>query len=187
MEQLNQEQFPKKPIPAFLEVDMADPLTRRAIEVDQLAGVAPQPEQPGSPGEPVVTGDIPPPPDYMGEAASIVETCSALAVAFAPPCETVWDQETKGRVSAVLAPVLEYHGFSMGKMPPHIALAFVAGPPVWATSKIIAQYVAEKREAKAKEEAEKAQAEGRPMVVRPTGDPEAPAQAMHPQMALYRK
>lgn len=157
-------------------------------ELDQLHGLAlaadvealpPQVEAPAldASGQP-----MPPPPDFANEAAGAVDMFSALIVGWFPPAETIWTTETKGRIAGALAPVMEKYGFTFGAAPPELLLLIMAGPPLWQSSRLIAEQI----------NAEKAKkAEQAPPPPANLGAPpesgETPGPAMHPQMALYRK
>lgn len=170
-----------------------DAIAARAAEIDKAAGVSPEQiesQERGPDAEPAAAVA-----DYLGESRGAVDMMAALLVGFCPACETLWDADTKNRVAASLAPVMEYHGFTFGNAPPHLMLAIVAGPPVWASAKLISAHVAEKRQAaqqasekqQANEARQEAASQGKE-VFRPirTGAPESPQVMVHPQMGLYQ-
>lgn len=174
----------------FVEVDRNDPpaapeidqLAICAAEVDLLAGVSP------AAAEQAPAADLPPAPNYYQEAAQAVDMIVAVIVGYCPDCAPIWDSETKGRVSAALAPVLEKYGVNFGALPPELMLLIVAGPLLFQTAKTVAAYNVAQKAIKEAQEKAKAKEEGRPMVIRPTGkdEPESPSQIVHPQMALYK-
>lgn len=142
-----------------------------ALEADALA-LPPAPPPVGEDGQP-----LPPPPDFVTEAAGAVDMFSALVVGYCPTAETIWTVETKGRIAAALAPVMEKYGVTFGTLPPEITLIFVAGPPLWQSSKLVAQQI----------NADKAKAaEEKPRQVQQAQQAETPIQEVHAQMGLYR-
>jgi hypothetical protein len=169
-----------------------DEISRRAAEIDQLAGLGPQTGDNAAP-----SGEaLPPSIDFNAEASETTNFIAGMICAYCPACESTWNAETKSRVAYVLAPVLEKYGVSIGSLPPEIMLLIVAGPPLYQSSRLIALMIKEKEsEQKANEKRNgpnndvfDAQNTGRPSVVRPTGktEPETPMQEVHPQMALYK-
>ncbi|AXS79864.1 hypothetical protein [Dechloromonas sp. HYN0024] len=166
--------------PKFMEVDT---IAARAAEIDQLAGVT----DPAAPAA-EAPADIQPPPDYYREASQAVEMIAAIIVGYCPDCAPIWDSETKNRVSAALAPVLEKYGVNFGNMPPELMLVIVAGPLLFQTAKTVAAFNIAQKAIKDAQEQSKTKDDGKPMVIRPTGDkdkPETPNQMVHSQMALY--
>lgn len=129
-------------------------------------------------------------PDYMTEAAGAVEMFSALVVGYAPKAASVWTDGAKQRTAAALAPVMEKYGFTFGAMPPELVLIVTAGPLLWQSSKIVAEQMREERAQAEAERRAKAQRQAKPAANEtPTkpGEPgQAPAVAVHPQMALYK-
>lgn len=152
-------------------------------DLDQLHGLAlatdaealpPQAEQPqiGEDGQP-----LPPPPDFATEAAGAVDMFAALVVGWCPKAETIWTTETKGRIAGALVPVMEKYGFTFGNMPPEIMLIVVAGPPLWQSSRLVAEQINAERAEQAKQPARQVSA--------PPEDV-APATPVHAQMGLYQ-
>lgn len=160
-----------------------DALAEQAAQIDALAGVAAEP----APGE--EAAQLPAPIDYLTESRGAVDMVAALVVGFAPKAAEIWDDGTKNRVSAALAPVLEKYGFTFGAMPPEMLLVIVAGPPLWQSARLVADEVEAKRAKKAEAEAKAAEQSGEvKQVFRPGAkqQEEAPHVPTHPQMALYR-
>lgn len=159
-----------------------------SAELDQLHGLAiaadaealpPVPETPalGEDGQP-----LPPPPDFATEAAGAVDMFGALVVGYCPKAESIWTPETKGRIAGALAPVMEKYGVTFGSLPPEIMLLVVAGPPLWQSSRLLAEQINADRE-KASQAQGKAP-EGPPTSIAPPAE-EFPVQERHPQMGLY--
>lgn len=143
-----------------------------AADADALPPVAPAApvDENGQP--------LPPPLDYAAEAAGAVDFFAAMITGYCPKTESIWSQQTKARVSAAVAPVFAKYNFTLGNMPPEVTLLIVAGPPLYASAKLIAaQMQADKAEA-AKEKP-KAEAPGAPIDT-------SPPQEVHEQIKLYQ-
>lgn len=155
-------------------------------ELDQLHGLAvaadaeaipPQPEAPAldAAGQP-----LPPAPDFNQEATGAVDMFAALVVGWCPKAETIWTPETKGRISGALAPVMEKYGFTFGAAPPELMLLIMAGPPLWQSSRLVADQINEERAKKAEQAGAPA-----PQIAPAPEKHEAPTAPVHPQMGLY--
>lgn len=112
--------------------------------LDQLAGLAAQVdagaaeiENPGAAAE--AAAAVQAMPDYMTEASGMVDMFAALVVGYEPRTAPIWDEKRKAGISAALAPVLEKYAFSMGNIPPEVYLLIMVAPPLYQTSKIIAE------------------------------------------------
>ena len=115
----------------------------QAADLANLAAmIEPDPVLPGEPGTPPAT-------DYTTEASGAVEMLAALIVGYEPKCLPLWDDPRKAGIAAALAPVMEKYNFSLGKIPPEITLLIIIAPPLYQSSKIIAEGM-NKREAEAK-------------------------------------
>lgn len=124
---------------------------------------------------------LPPPPDFLTEAQGAVDMFSALVVGWCPKAAGIWSDDTKGRIAGALAPVMEKYGFSFGAMPPELTLLIVAGPPLWQSSRLVAEQINEDRGKKAEQSGQQ------PAVVAPKqSEDEAPAVMVHSQMGLYQ-
>lgn len=147
-----------------------DALTAQAAaaDLDALPPVAPVTET----GEP-----LPPPLDYAAEATGAVDFFAAMITGYCPKTEPIWTQQTKARVAAAVAPVFAKYNFTLGNMPPEITLLIVAGPPLYASAKLIAEQVkTDKAAAKAEQKEEAAG------VTVET----SPDQEVHEQVKLYQ-
>lgn len=118
-------------------------------------------------------------PNFELEAAGAVDTFAALVVGYAPKAAPLWDQPTKTRITQALAPVMEKYGFTFGALPPEITLIIVAGPVLYASSKVVAAQMAEQKAAAQAERIQQANAQAKEV------PGESPAPAVHPQMGLY--
>lgn len=157
-------------------MDDLNALAAAAAETDAAAIPAP-PVDPNAPAPEAA----PPAPDFALEARGAVDTFAALVTGYAPAAAKIWDEATKARICAALAPVMEKYGFTFGAMPPELTLIIVAGPPLFQTSKLIAGQM---RQAKT-DTADKAADPAAPI---PPG-PAAPATGpvpRHAQEALYQ-
>jgi len=105
---------------------------------------------------------------------------ATMIAGFSETAGALWDESTRARVAATLAPVLLKYNFTMGGMPVELVLALTAGPVLWQTSRIIAANLAKKKQL-----AKPAKPEA--VATTDPADPAAPgAPAVHPQMALYK-
>lgn len=120
------------------------------------------------------------------EAAGAVDMLGAMICGYSPACAPLWSPETKQRMAASVAPVMEKYGFSFGAMPCELTALVVCGPVLYQSARIIGAQMAED---KAKAEQAHAAAASRNAAGLPTpkAPDEAPAAAVHPQMALYAK
>lgn len=159
-------------------------------ELDQLHGLAIAADAeaiPATPEAPPVDENgqpLPPPPDFSTEAAGAVDMFSALVVGYCPKAESIWTPETKGRIAGALAPVMEKYGVTFGSLPPEVMLLIVAGPPLWQSSRLLAEQINADRE-KARQVQGKTP-EGPPAGIAPPAPEEHPMQERHPQMGLYK-
>lgn len=154
-------------------------------ELDQLHGLAAEADAAALPPPAEVQAldaagnPLPPPPDFLTEAQGAVDMFSALVVGWCPKAETIWSPETKGRIAGALAPVMEKYGFSFGSMPPELMLIIVAGPPLWQSSRMVAEQINEDRAKKAE------QAGQQPAAAVTAQAEESPEVLRHAQMGLY--
>jgi hypothetical protein len=82
------------------------------------------------------------------EAAMAVDMIADMAVAYDPAIAQFWPDKTKRKCAVALGKVLKKYNFSLFRSP-EIVLVFVMGPPLWNTSKAIAQIMNEKADAAA--------------------------------------
>ena len=129
--------------------------------------------------------DQPAPVDYASEAAMTVDTIAALITGYCPATTELWAPDKKAAVSAALAPVYEKYGFTMGGMPCELVLIITAGPLLYQSSKLIAQQMAQEKQAKKKPGPIHA-ATGQETPKASTA-PESPEVLRHPQTALYER
>ena len=118
------------------------------------AAAAPSPEQaadlaalaqsivdsPGVPGAAAGEPSAEPasaPTDYDREAEMAVDLFADMAVAYQKSVAEFWPQKTRKSVAVALAAVLKKYNFSLFASP-ELALIFVAGPPLYQTSRAIA-------------------------------------------------
>lgn len=159
--------------------EVLDALAQQCAAADALAGVGIEPE--AMPGE-----EAPAAVDYLTEAAGVVDMVAAMIVGYCPDCAPLWEADTKNRVAAALAPVMEKYGASVGAIPPELLLAIVLVPVLLQTANKISAFNAAKKAVAAAQASAKTET-GR-QIIRPTrtdADP-TPEQARHPQEALYR-
>lgn len=160
-------------------------------DLDTLAGVAAAADagaleadgqgQQAEGGEVVQAG-----PNFGQEAEGAVEMFTGLLVGYAPAAASIWTPEAKQRTAAALVPVMEKYGFSFGNLPPELTFAFVAGPLLWQSARVVGQQAA-------KDKAQ-AQAQAQKQEKKPDGIAAAAAEAVgvapappvHPQTALYK-
>ena len=121
-------------------------------------------------------------PDYGLEARATVDTFAALMVGYSPRTAPLWDDDSRQRIGAALAPVMEKYGFTLGAMPPELTLIIVAGPVLYQSAKIVGEDIAQKKAEAAKKRAE-GQGQQAQTPAAPAGTPE---QVRHPQETLYQ-
>jgi len=143
--------------------------TAAAIDADTLPPVAPVDEN----GQP-----LPPPLDYATEAAGAVDFFAAMITGYCPKTEPIWSPATRSRVAAAVAPVFEKYNFTLGAMPPELTLLIVAGPPLYASAKLIA---AQMQADKVESEKEAPKPENAAVKVEAS-----PQQEVHDQVRLYQ-
>jgi len=84
-----------------------------------------------APGAPIDPNAPPPPPapDYLGDAAGLVDIVAESVGAFWPSTAAVLDEKARGRIAKPLSRVMEKHGWDMaalfGKWGEEIQLGFV--------------------------------------------------------------
>lgn len=117
--------------------------------------------------------DTPPPMDFNAEAAQAVDMFAALIVGYAPKTADIWNDGTKDRISAALAPVMQKYGVTFGNLPPELTLLIVAGPPLYLSARIVADQMKADRAPKADKD-------------KPAVPDAAPESGTHPQVALYQ-
>lgn len=110
--------------------------------------------------------------DYATEASAMVDMFAALVTGYEPKTLPIWDEPRKAGVSAALAPVLEKYAFTLGNIPPEFYLLVVIGPPLYQSSKIIAEGMNAKPAAPARVIAQAGQAPGSNAVSTATHSPE---------------
>jgi len=159
-------------------------LAGRAAEVDAANEPMMTPIEGG-----IVATEAEPPVDYYRESRGAVDFFAALIVGYCPSCADVWDSGTKERVSAALAPVMEKYGVTLGALPPELTLLIVAGPPLYQSSRLVAEHTQRKREEaeRQRQEAAAKNPAGPYAAGKPDGSPESPDMLVHPQMGLYQK
>lgn len=124
---------------------------------------------------PVDPNAPPEPPGAEEQAYDMVDTFVGMASSYAPEVATCWPEQTKKASAKVLAPLLIKYNINMQNLPPELVAAFVIGPALWQTSKIIAKKINSDRISE-RPAPEKQQEEQLKV---------APDTAMHPQMGLY--
>lgn len=129
---------------------------------------------PDATGEPSAEETAAPVADYQTEAAQAVDMFAALIVGYAPGTADIWNDGTKGRVAAALAPVMAKYGVSFGSLPPELTLIVVAGPPLYMSARIVAAQMKSDRAPKANENDA------------PAAPDAAPDAGVHPQVQLYQ-
>lgn len=116
----------------------------------------------------------PPPPSHAEQAADMVETFVNITSQFDESIRNIWPQEVKQGCAAAIEPLLIKYNISFTNIPPELVAAFVIGPPLWATSKVLLAKV------------EKMKAAAQPKRPPPPNNPaETPEMPVHPQMGLY--
>ena len=157
-------------------------------ELAGLAGIAAEADQAAAgvaaPGDPTAPELAPPGPDYATEAAGMVDMLGAMICGYSPACAPLWGTETKQRMSMSVAPVMEKYGFSFGAMPCEMTAIVVCGPVLYQSARIIGAQMAEDK-VKAAEAQQQAAARNAAGLPAPKAPDDAPAAAVHPQMALY--
>lgn len=155
-------------------------LASLAVEADQSAAAVAAPGDPTAPELPA------PGPDYATEAAGMVDMLGAMICGYSPACAPLWGQETKQRMALSVAPVMEKYGFSFGAMPVELTALVVCGPVLYQSARIIGAQMAEDK-AKAGQAQQQAAARNAAGLPEPKAPDDAPAAAVHPQMALYKQ
>lgn len=108
-----------------------DQLTTSIAATDAAASGAANTAMPSAPAAPAI--------NYAHEAEAMTEMLAALITGYEPRTIAIWDKERKACVAAAVAPVMEKYNFTVGAIPPEIILIVVAGPPLYQSSKIIAE------------------------------------------------
>jgi hypothetical protein len=111
-------------------------------------------------------------PDFNTEATSLVDMVAAMICGYEPKCLPLWGDDRKQGIAAALVPVMEKYNFTLGNIPPEITLLIMVGPPLYQSSKIIAEGM--------NKPAEKVVNEAPP----PAADPSKTATASPEMMAL---
>jgi len=162
-------------------------------ELDALAGAAAAADGAGQgEGEPGAPGPEPDAATMHREAGiGAIRMFVSMVTAYAPAAADIWPEATIKACGAALGAVAEKYNWSLTDIPPELAFLFVAGPPMYASSKIVAAQILANREAaaaaKAKPAGSGSTAGEPPGQARPTGAPEqAPGPAVHDQMGLYK-
>ncbi len=161
--------------------DDFEQLAGRAVEVDAAS------EQMMAPIEGSAIAPTEPPVEYYRESQGAVDFFAAMIVGYCPSCADVWDTGTKERVSAALAPVMEKYGVTLGALPPELTLLIVAGPPLYQSSRLVAEHTQRKREEAERQHAEEAAKKQAATYGPPAANDGSPQVAVHPQMGLYQK
>jgi hypothetical protein len=155
-------------------------LASLAAEADQSAAAVAAPGDPTAPELPA------PGPDYANEAAGMVDMLGAMICGYSPACAPLWGADTKQRMALSVAPVMEKYGFSFGAMPCELTALVVCGPVLYQSARIIGAQMAEDK-AKAGQAQQQAAARNAAGLPEPKAPDDAPAAAVHPQMALYKQ
>jgi hypothetical protein len=77
-------------------------------------------------------------PDFGTEASQMTDLVAAMITGYEPKTLHIWDEPRKAQIAASLAPVLEKYNFTLGNIPPEFYLLMLVGPPLYQSSKIIA-------------------------------------------------
>ena len=136
---------------------------------------------------------LPAPPDYNTEAAAAVDIFAALLIGVCPEAVAVWTDDTKDRVAAALAPVLEKYGVTIGNLPPELMLAIVAAVPLAQSMRMLAMKFAQAKAAigqsreSGKVEARTEELRAGMTAAAGQGVEKATITQVHPQMGLYKQ
>lgn len=149
--------------------------------VAEVDGGAAAVSAPGDPNAPEVA---PAGPDFSTEAAGAVDMLGAMICGYSPACEPLWGADTKTRMAASVAPVMEKYGFTFGAMPCEMLAIVVCGPVLYQSARIIGREMAEDK-AKAVASQRQAAAHNAGLPVTPVAPSDVPEVARHPQTALY--
>lgn len=115
--------------------------------------------------------------NYTQHAEAMVDLFVGVLTGYAPETSAIWSHDTKARVAAALAPVMEKYNFNVSNLPPEITLLIMAAPPLYQSAKIVAEQMRQDRLPKKTAENPASPAEVKPE------DQHNPG--VHPQMALY--
>lgn len=165
----------------------------QGIENHELAGLAGLADEVdggaaavAAPGDPHAPQPIPAGPDYGQEAAGMVDMFGAMVCGYAPAAEPLWSPETKGRMAASIAPVMEKYGVSFGALPVEVTALIVCGPVLYQSARVVAAQInADKAKAAAAQS--QAVAHNAAPAAAPAAPADTPEQPRHAQMALYQK
>lgn len=131
-----------------------------------------------APGAAAVDGAVEPGQvvNFGDNAKAMVDLFVGLLTGYAPDTLDIWTDETKARVAASLAPVMEKYNFNVGNLPPELTLLIMAGPPLYQSARIIAEQMR-------KDRLPKKPANESSVTDQAPDDPHNPG--THSQMALY--
>lgn len=111
--------------------------------LEQLSGLAAQTDatayQVENPAAAPGAEPSPGAPDYTTEAKAMTDMVAAMICGYEPKCLPLWDEDRKAGIAAALAPVMEKYSFTLGAIPPEITLLIMVGPPLYQSSRIIAE------------------------------------------------
>lgn len=168
-------------------------------ELDQLAGLAAAADQSAAAGMPAPAGagegDPGAPPEQAGpgpdeQAADAVNAFAGFLGAYAPDTAAIWTDQARQASAAALSPLFVKYNINMGAIPPELTAAIVVGPLLYRSFTIVGDKMKADRAAKvaaaAPPPAAGAPSPATPPPVRPGAADDAPAVAIHPQMALYQ-
>jgi hypothetical protein len=116
-----------EPIPGGL-----DSLNGMAAEADAAAHAAMNPDAAAQAAEAAANA-----PDYQRGASAMVDMVSAMLDGYAPGAG--WNEPTRGRMAASLAPVFEKYGLDVETaLPCELVAIMVCGPAVYQSARVVA-------------------------------------------------
>jgi hypothetical protein len=84
---------------------------------------------------------------------------------------------------------MEKYGVTLGALPPELTLLIVAGPPLYQSSRLVAEHTQRKKEEAERKKAEEAasQSTGPRAARKPDGSGDSPDLMVHSQMGLFQQ
>lgn len=172
-------------------------------ELDQLAGLAAAADQSaavGQPGLAVPVSEDPAQhvPGADEQATDIINGFAGVLAGYAPDTASIWTEQARQASAAAISPLIVKYNINLGAIPPELTAAIVVGPLLYRSATIVGDKIKTDRAAKLAPTQRAAIAPpgapgaggmmdstGQALAAAPAAPGEAPAPAIHPQMALY--
>lgn len=163
-------------------------------ELDQLAGLAAAADADSAPPAGAPAPENEPAQNVPGpdeQALDMINGFAGLLAGYAPDTTAIWTEQARQASAAAIAPLMVKYNFSLMAIPPELTAAIVVGPLLYRSASIVGDKIKADRATKrvppvgAPSTAGPVDASGQPAAPAPAID-QAPAVAVHPQMALYK-